>query len=93
MMPIERDPINRGFDRRIAATDDEKLSAEVVVRVLEIVGDMGEVFTGDPQPLRGVHGSDCQDHCISRVAMLPIERRSPEREAAVLALLESGLAA
>lgn len=36
-----------GFDGGVAAADDEEVLVEVGVRVVEVVGDVGEVFAGD----------------------------------------------
>jgi hypothetical protein len=37
------------LDGRVAASDDEDVSAEVLVRVVEPVADVGEVLTVDPK--------------------------------------------
>lgn len=56
-----------GFDGGVAATDDEEIFLEVGVRVLEVVGDVGEVFAGDVEEVGAFGAAGGEDEAFGGV--------------------------
>ena len=52
----------RGLDGAVPPPDDHQVLPEEPMRLLEEVGDVGEVFSGNPEEPRAVHVADGEDH-------------------------------